>query len=184
MDRIFNPEKMLEYQKKLKKSGENDEDVELDFDEEQFNRDKEQRRLERMGKYSGSIRLLLDKLLENTKLTLRQLSEECSEEERRKLIPTVEIFREIIIEFLTEGYIDIDELHKEQTDYLMDTSDEFVLNEILLTIMEDRDYKRISKIYIYPMENEDYVHFRNVTDENGNIKNFKCSNIGFSYEER
>ena len=85
---------------------------------------------------------------------------------------------------MTEGYIDIDELHKEQTDYLMDTSDEFVLNEILLTIMEDRDYKRISKIYIYPMENEDYVHFRNVTDENGNIKNFKCSNIGFSYEER
>ena len=75
-------------------------------------------------------------------------------------------------------------MRKEQTDYLMDTSEGFVLNEMLLKIIEDKQYRRISKIYIYPIEGEDYVHFRNVTDESGNIKNFKCSNIGFKYEER
>lgn len=33
MSKIFNPEKMVEYQKKIKKSSGNDEDMELDFDE-------------------------------------------------------------------------------------------------------------------------------------------------------
>lgn len=184
MNKIFNPEKMLEYQKRLKKSETDDEDIELDFDEDKYNREKEQRRQERLEKYAESIRKILDKLLESTYITLRSLSEESSEEEKKKLIPTAEIFREIVIEFLTEGVIDIDELRKEQTDYLMDTSEGFVLNEMLLKIIEDKQYRRISKIYIYPIEGEDYVHFRNVTDESGNIKNFKCSNIGFKYEER
>ena len=96
----------------------------------------------------------------------------------------MEIFREVVIEFLTEGVIDIDELRKEQTEYLMDTSEGFVLNEMLLAIMEDRRYKRIKKIHIFPVEGEDYVYFRDVTDEMGNMKNLKCSNVGFRYEER
>ena len=53
--------------------------------------------------------------------------------------PTAEIFREVIIEFLTAGTIDIGALQKEQTDYLMDASDGFVLNEMLLGLMEDRN---------------------------------------------
>ena len=184
VDKIFNPEKMLEYQKKIKKNSEEAEDVELDFDEEEYNREKERQRLERLEKYSNSIEVILNKLLESGQLNLRMLSRECSDDERKKLIPTMEIFREVVIEFLTEGVIDIDELRKEQTEYLMDTSEGFVLNEMLLAIMEDRRYKRIKKIHIFPVEGEDYVYFRDVTDEMGNMKNLKCSNVGFRYEER
>lgn len=184
MNKIFNPEKMLEYQKKLRKSQMEEEDIELDFDGEAYNQEKEQRRQERMKKYGESITVILDKLIEQGELTLRWLSRECSEEERNVLIPTAEIFREIIIEFLTEGIIDLSQLRKEQTEYLMDSSEGFVLNEMLLTIMENRKYRNIGKLYIFPIENEDYVHFQNVADEMGNRKNFKCSNIGFGYEER
>lgn len=184
MDKSFNPEKMLEYQKKLKKINEEAEDVELDFDEEEYNREREQQRLERMKKYSYSVEVFLDKLLEWGQLNLRMLSEKCDNDERRKLIPTMEIFREIVIEFLTEGVIDMDELRKEQTEYLMDTSEGFVLNEMLLAIMENKRYKRIKKIHIFPVEGEEYVYFRNVMDEMGNRKNFKCSNVEFRYEER
>lgn len=184
MDKIFNPEKMLEYQRKLKKINEEAEDVELDFDEEEYNREREQQRLERMKKYSGSVEVFLNKLMEWGQLNLRMLSETCDDVERKKLIPTMEIFREIVIEFLTEGVIDIDELRKEQTEYLMDTSEGFVLNETLLAIMEDKRYRKIKKIHIFPVEGEEYVYFRNVTDEMGNLKNFKCSNVGFRYEER
>ncbi len=53
--KIFNPEKMLEYQKKLKKADVEDETVELDFDEEEYNREKEERRKERMKKYEGCV---------------------------------------------------------------------------------------------------------------------------------
>ena len=183
-DKIFNPEKMLEFQKRLKKSDNTDDDMELDFDEEEFNREKELKRQERMRKYAQCITVILDKLLENKEISLELLNEKCTEEERKKLIPTAEIFREVIIEFLTEGDIDISELRKEQTEYLMDTSEGFILNEMLLGIMDNSAYRSIKKIYVYQIEDGQYIHFKHVRDEAGNYKNFKCSNIGFRYEER
>lgn len=184
MDKRFNPEKMFAYQKRLKKGQTKDEDMELDFDEEAYNKEREQKRLERRKRYEGSIRVILNQLLEKGKVTLREFSLECSEEERKELLPSAEIFREIIIEFLTEETIDIEKLRKEQMEYLLDTSEGFVLNEMLLAILEDKKYRKVGKIYIFPIEDEEYVHFYNVTDEMGNRKNFKCSNIGFRYEER
>jgi hypothetical protein len=183
-DKIFNPEKMLEFQKRLKKSDNTDDDMELDFDEEEFNREKELKRQERMRKYAQCITVILDKLLENKEISLELLNEKCTEEERKKIIPTAEIFREVIIEFLTEGDIDISELRKEQTEYLMDTSEGFILNEMLLGIMDNSAYRSIKKIYVYQIEDGQYIHFKHVRDEAGNYKNFKCSNIGFRYEER
>lgn len=184
LDKILNPEKMLEYQRRLKKSDEKEETVELDFSEEEFSREKERKRQERMAKYENSIKVILDKLWEERNMDLRLLQECCTEEERSRLIPTVEIFREIMIEFLTEGTIEIAELRREQTEYLMGTSEGFVLNEMLLNLMENPRYKGMKKIHIFPIEDGEYIHFRGVKDESGNLKNFKCSNIGFSCEER
>ena len=185
VNKIFNPEKMLECQKKLKKLSADDEAVELDFDEEEYNREKEQRRLERMKKYEECIGVILEQLIENGKFTLQDLSESCDKEAWQRLFPTAEIFREVIIEFLTAGTIDISELQKEQTDYLMDASDGFVLNERLLGLIEqNKRFRKIGKIYIFPIENSEHVHFQNIMDEFGNKRNFKCSNVGFQYEER
>lgn len=183
-NKIFNPEKVLEYQKKLKKSNIDEEDVELDFDQEAYDREKEQKRLERMKKYEGCVRVILEKLLKYGTLTLETLNMECVETERKLLLPTAEIFREVVIEFLTAGMIDVAALKKEQMDYLMDASDGFVLNEMLLGILEDKKFRKIRKIYVFPMEDSDYVHFQQVLNEVGNIRNFKCSNVGFQYEER
>lgn len=158
--------------------------MELDFDEKGFNREKEQRRLERMKKYEACIGVLLDQLIKKEKFTLQDLSESCDQETWEKLFPTAEIFREVIIEFLTAGTIDIPELQKEQTDYLMDASDGFVLNEMLLGLIENKRYRKIGKIYTFPMEDSEHVYFQNIIDESGNKRNFKCSNVGFRYEER
>jgi len=184
VNKIFNPEKMLEYQKKLKKSGTEDEDLELDFDEEAYSREKEQRRLERMKKYEGCVSTILEQLLKHRELTLETLNTGCDEEAWNRLLPTAEIFREVMIEFLTAGTIDIQALQRDQTDYLMDASDGFVLNETLLSLMEDRKFRKIGKILIFPIEDGGHVHFKNVMDEFGNRRNFRCSNIGFRYEER
>lgn len=184
VNKIFNPEKMMEYQKKLKKADAEDESVELDFDEEEYNREKEKRRQERMKQYEGCVNVILEQLAAHKEMTLETLNTECREEKREQLLPTAEIFREVIIEFLTAGTIDIGTLKKEQTDYLMEASDGFVLNEMLLGLMEDRRFRKIGKIYIFPIEDSEHVHFKNVMDEAGNRRNFKCSNVGFRYEER
>ena len=119
--------------------------------------------------------------MENGTFTLQDLSEGCDKEAWQRLFPTAEIFREVIIEFLTTGTIDISELQKEQTNYLVDASEGFVLNEKLLSLMEN---KRFRKIGIFPMEDSEHVLFQNIMSESGNKRNFKCSNIGFRFEER
>ena len=169
---------------KLKKADVEDETVELDFDEEEYNREKEERRKERMKKYEGCVKGILEQLLKYKEMTLETLNTVCTEEERTQLLPTAEIFREVIIEFLTAGTIDIGALQNEQSDYLMDASDGFVLNEMLLGLMEDREFRKIGKMFIFPMEDSAHVYFKNVMDENGNRRNFRCSNVGFRYEER
>ena len=101
INKIFNPEKMMEYQKKIKKSDVEDESMELDFDEEEYNREKEQRRQERMKKYEGCVNVILEQLVIHKETTLETLNISCKEEERERLLTTAEIFREVIIEFLT-----------------------------------------------------------------------------------
>ena len=63
-DKIFNPEKMFEYQKRIRREKEGEEDFELDFNSEEYQKEKEQKRQERLRKYERSIRIVLDKLLE------------------------------------------------------------------------------------------------------------------------
>lgn len=105
-------------------------------------------------------------------------------EEQQDLIPSVEIFREIMIEFLTAGTVSVEDLRKEQAGYLMEASDSFVLNEMLLTILEDKKYGTIGMIQVYPAKEEKAVYFKNLKDEAGNFRNLKCSNIKFIYEKR
>lgn len=180
--KYFNPEKMLEYQQRLKKNMVEDDAMELDFDEETYRSELENRQKERRQKYHGSLKMILDKLVQWDNMDLCMLSKQLTEEERVVLIPTAEIFREIIVEFLSEGTIDIEILRKEQSDYLMDTMDGFVLNEMLLAIMEEDQFRPVRKIYIYPQEEDEPVYFQNVADENGDIRNMKCSNVGFQIE--
>ena len=183
-DKIFNPEKMFEYQKRIRREKEGEEDFELDFNSEEYQKEKEQKRQERLRKYERSIRIVLDKLLEYGELDLAKLSMECGMEEQQDLIPSVEIFREIMIEFLTAGTVSVEDLRKEQAGYLMEASDSFVLNEMLLTILEDKKYGTIGMIQVYPAKEEKAVYFKNLKDEAGNFRNLKCSNIKFIYEKR
>lgn len=183
-DKIFNPEKMFEYQKRIRREKEGEEDFELDFNSEEYQKEKEQKRQERLRKYERSIRIVLDKLLEYGELDLAKLSMECGMEEQQDLIPSVEIFREIMIEFLTAGTVSVEDLRKEQAGYLMEASDSFVLNEMLLTILEDKKYGTIGMIQVYPAKEEKAVYFKNLKDETGNFRNLKCSNIKFIYEKR
>lgn len=182
-DKIFNPEKMLEFQKKLKKSEVPEEETQLDFDANAYNLEREQKRRERMKKYEDSVRVLMYELSERGEMDLKDLSTQLSMESREKLIPTAQIFREIIIEFLTAGEIHLHALRKEQKGYLMDTSEGFVLNEMLLTVTEEAALKKINTIYIKPCEEVPPVYFKDVKDEQGNIKNIKCSNVKFKCEE-
>ena len=181
-DKRYNPNKAFEYQKKIRKDNREDEVVELGFDGERYREEKEREKKERLNRYYKSIRIILEELFNNKNISLGFLSETVVGEKREKMIPTAEIFREIMIEFLTAGVIDIEVLEKERSEYLAETADNFHLNEMILRAVEDKRLSGIKKIYIRPAEKQSTVYFHQVNDEYGNVRSIKCSNVEMWYE--
>lgn len=182
-DKIYNPEKAFEFQKRLRKREDSDEgSQELGFDAEELRREREEKARIKLGKYEKSLGLILRKLVEKGKISLKQLKENISEEELEELIPNLEIFREIMIEFLTEQTIEVEVLKKEKIKYLHEETTSFQLNEMLLNILEERKLTYIKKIYAMRAKEEEKVCFDNVKSENGEYRNIRCSNVELWYE--
>ena len=94
------------------------------------------------------------------------------------LIPSVEIFKEIMVEMIKNKEIDVEALRKEQGEYLRDQSGEFQLNEMLLQIIDEHaEYSRIRKLEIFRREEEEPVVFEQVPNRQGQLKNIRCSNV-------
>lgn len=182
-DKIYNPNKAFEVQKRIRKSSEEDETMELGLDEELYREEQERQAKERLKKYSGSLSLLINEMVREQGTSLKRLKETVFQEKGELLIPSMEIFREIMIELLTAREINIGDLRRERSEYLLESSGRFQLNEMLLDILEENHLQKIKKIYVMRSEKEESVYFERVKSENGEYKNIRCSNVELWYEE-
>ena len=151
-DKIYNINKCLQYQRAIKKE-DIESDEEIEFDEEEYSREKELQRREKLKKYEICIKTILEFFKENKKISLYEISSVANEDEnlKRSLIPNIEIFREVVINFLSSREIDINALKEEKNKSIYDSEDyEFNLSEMLLNIVEnDIDLSFIENIKIY-----------------------------------
>ena len=117
---------------------------------------------------------------ENNGISLKDLKENMNED-YSELIPNVEIFKEIVIELLRNADIDIEELKKERSEHIVETSTlEFQLNESILDLIDiNHNLENIKKISTYRIGDEEPVVFENVSSSTGKIKRIYCSNIYF-----
>lgn len=182
-DKVYHPGKAFEVQRRIRKADSEDESVELGFDEKLYQEELEKKRQERLKKYSGSLSLLIKEMAENHGTSLVELKKTVFREQKDLFIPSLEIFREIIIELLSAHMIYPEELRKERREYLSETSGQFQLNEMLLDILEENHLQKIKKICVRRSEDKTSVYFEQVKDENGEYKNIRCSNVEFWYEE-
>ncbi len=83
-------------------------------------------------------------------MTLETLNTGVYRRRTERLLPTAEIFREVIIEFLTAGTIDIGALQNEQRIISWMRQMGLYSNEMLLGLMEDREFRKIGKMFIFP----------------------------------
>lgn len=181
-DKIYNINKSLQYQRNIKK-----EDIELDeeieFDEEEYSREKELKKREKLKKYERCITTILEFFKENKKISLDEISLLANKDEnlKRNLIPNIEIFREIVINFLSSREIDINSLKEEKNKSIYDNEDyEFNLSEMLLNIVEnDIDLSFIENIRIYKNRDNKKVKFYEVETDDKFIKVLNCSDIVF-----
>lgn len=95
-----------------------------------------------------------------------------------ELIPSVEIFKEIMVELIRSKEIDIPALQKEQSEYIEEQSGEFQLNVMLLSLVEKyQEFQTIRRIETYRVEDGTVVVFQGIADETGNRKVIRCSNV-------
>lgn len=179
MDKIYNLNKALELQKPPRKKAEDEEEV-MDFDEEAFEEERVRRQKEKLLKYQESLTFLLEHAHAQGEVTLQELKDLCDEhpEERQRLIPTVEIFKEIMVELIRSKEIDIPRLRKERRELLKEQVLEFQLHDMILDIVDgNAGMQDVQTIEIFRTDEGQVIEFANVSTQMGNVKCIRCSNV-------
>lgn len=186
-DKIYNLNKAVELQRPVRKKEEEETAEVLDFDEDAWEKEQEKRQREKLKKYEKSFSFLLDRVLEQKEISLSEIRENISEEEKELLIPNVEIFKEIMVELIKNKEIDLLALRKERSEFITDRTGGFELNEMLLNLADqDARMADVAGLEIYRIEDGKVIEFLQVRSEDGSVKNIRCSNILIRvvYQER
>ena len=178
-DKIYNINKCIQLQKPIRKNNENEEEEVIGFDAADFEEEKERKLKQRLEKYKKSVNHIIDMLCRKKKFRLDEIKEDESYD-KEILIPSVEIFKEIMVEFIRVKSIDIKSLMNERKRIVSDDSLNFQLNEVVIQIIQERQLKEINHIYIERTEENEVVVFDDVIDEDGSRRTIKCSNILFA----
>lgn len=181
LEKSYNLNKALQFQKPIRSKQMEDEGEILTFDEEAWQEEQTQRLREKLLKYKNCLKVILNLACEEGGISLRELKEKVENRGLMlELVPTVEIFREVVIEMLKIRSIDVDVLRQEKESYLTDELLTFQLNECVLELVrEEILLSAIKEVKAYKIEEEETVIFENLTSETGTIKRVICTNVYF-----
>lgn len=179
-EKIYNLNKAFSYEKSVNAGMEKDTEEEVDFDEEAFRREKEEKLQKKLLVYEKSLQYLLEKASVTGEVSLGQLKERLDiyPEEKEIFIPNVDVFKEIMVELIRNRTIDIATLKKERREYIQEQPDGFQLNEMILKLVEEQpENNDITSIEVERLENEEAITFSEIKDEENRRKTIRCSNI-------
>ena len=123
-EKVYNLNKAFQLQRPVRRQTEEDTRETIDFDEEAWEREQERLRREKLKRYEQSLTVLLEQAVcaEKGEITLEQVEERTREqvEFRDRLIPNVEIFKEIMVELIRNREMELDVLRKERSQFIQD----------------------------------------------------------------
>ena len=179
-EKIYNLNKAFSYEKSVNAGMEKDTEEEVDFDEEAFRREKEEKLQKKLLVYEKSLQYLLEKASVTGEVSLGQLKDRLDiyPEEKEIFIPNVDVFKEIMVELIRNRTIDIATLKKERREYIQEQPDGFQLNEMILKLVEEQpENNDITSIEVERLENEEAITFSEIKDEEKRRKTIRCSNV-------
>ena len=179
-EKIYNLNKAFSYEKSVNAGMEKDTEEEVDFDEEAFRREKEEKLQKKLLVYESSLQYLLEKASVTGEVSLGQLKDRLDiyPEEKEIFIPNVDVFKEIMVELIRNRTIDIATLKKERREYIQEQPDGFQLNEMILKLVEEQpENNDITSIEVERLENEEAITFSEIKDEENRRKTIRCSNV-------
>ena len=182
MDKTYHIGKAFEYQKSIKaRELEEAEDLE-DFDDEAWRIEQRKKLEEKLRVYKDSLLCILKYTVLHRELSLQELKDILTEEDRKLLIPNLEIFREIMVELIKNREFVFDNLRKEREEHFADSVRDFQINLCLLELVEEHEsFKRLKRLEVTRTDGE-IVEFLNVVSESGQLKKIRCSNVMFRIE--
>ena len=179
-EKIYNLNKAFSYEKSVNAGMEKDTEEEVDFDEEAFRREKEEKLQKKLLVYEKSLQYLLEKASVTGEVSLGQLKDRLDiyPEEKEIFIPNVDVFKEIMVELIRNRTIDIATLKKEKREYIQEQPDGFQLNEMILKLVEEQpENNDMTSIEVERLENEEAIIFSEIKDEENRRKTIRCSNV-------
>lgn len=179
-EKIYNLNKAFSYEKSVNAGMEKDTEEEVDFDEEAFRREKEEKLQKKLLVYEKSLQYLLEKASVTGEVSLGQLKDRLDiyPEEKEIFIPNVDVFKEIMVELIRNRTIDIATLKKERREYIQEQPDGFQLNKMILKLVEEQpENNDITSIEVERLENEEAITFSEIKDEENRRKTIRCSNV-------
>jgi hypothetical protein len=180
----YNLQKCIQSQRVINAKEEIDE-IAITFDEESLREEREREIKIKNLKYRGIVEILLDKLMgkEEYEITLEEIVVSIGVTETLKscFIPSIEIFREVMIELLKANYINIDNLLDEMKASVSEEGmTAFRLNNTILSLVtEQKRFKKIRHIEIKRDFTGKELKIVGAMDDNGYAKTVRCSNIIF-----
>ena len=183
--KIYNLNKSMELQRPIRKKVEEDTDELLDFDEEQWQEELERKKKEKLKRYEDSLAFIIDAALKKGSLTLVELKDLLQQDEQAQkvCIPTIDVFKEIMVELIRNREISIETLRKEKSEYITEQANDFQLNDMLLGLTEDGASRRkIKRIFVERLGDGAVVEFEHVRDELGSEKTIRCTNVIITLE--
>lgn len=152
----------------------------LDFDEARWRAEQEQLRRKKLARYEGVLCELLKAAWGKESVTLSEIKQLCQEDDavKERLIPSLDIFKEVMVELLKTDRIDINALRAEKADFLQEESEQFQLNQMLLNLIQQHsEWRNIQLIWTNRLPAEPPVMFKGVPTENGARKTVSCTEL-------
>ena len=181
-DKIYNLKKSTELQRPLRKKGEDEAGAVMEFGDERWMEEEERRRRQKLAQYEDCVLFLLRRALEAKagEVSLEEIRRAMDGEEGGEsfsaLLPSVQIFKEVMVELLRGREIDIEVLREERRNFIGESSGGFQLNETLLNLIDAHGLP-VRKVTVYRIEDGKVISFENVPYEGGVRKNICCSNV-------
>lgn len=179
--KIFNLNRVLEAQQ-LHLDDEDDFESETeDFDEDRWREEQKELKKKKLAAYFNSMSLILEYVVREKTISLAEIASlVMTEEKQQTLIPNVQIFKEIMVEWIRNRVLDIRVLRKEKESYIQDDIDNFQIQRMVLDILDENpDWSRVNTISVERIPGVSPVVFYGVMDENGTVRNIRCSDLIF-----
>ena len=170
----------MELQRPIRKKQEEDTGELLDFDEEEWQEELERKKKEKLKRYEKSLEFIIDTALQRGSVTLKELQVMLEQDVQLQeiCIPSIDVFKEIMVELIKNREISMDVLRKEKSEYITEQANDFQLNDMLLGLVENNDRRQyIKTIIVEKIGDGRVVEFTNVKDEFGKEKTIRCTNV-------